>query len=541
MNKWADLHGKFIDNQFGFQKGKSTTDCIFILQAIINKTLANKKKLYVAFLDWEKMFDKIDRIYLWQKLLNEKLSTKFVNAIKSMYSVVKSYIKYNQLKSEFIESNIGVKQGDPASSILCLFFLNDILNSINTNLNGIINIDTLQLFLLCFADDAVIFSENPQSLQIILNDVEQYCNVWNLKINVNKTKIMIFENGRHTKHDFFIYNSKIEIVHCFKYLGVYFYKNGNWNRTQKRVAQHASYSLHNLFIVCNQLELPISQKSKLFDSLVAPILNYASEIWGFHKAPDVEIIHSKFCRKILGVKQSTNLNALYGELGRIPMFVQRKLLMIKYWIKLITSSEHSILFKTYNMLKNDIENGRSNNKSNWVFHIKQILEECGMFYLWQNQYSMLINYDMVKQRILDIYYQTWYSEIHNSRRLETYCTFKHTFTFEPYLDFITEPKFRIALTRFRTSSHDLAIEKGRYTNVNRQDRLCTNCSSGLLENEYHFVCTCTKLTELRSKYIKRYYYTWPTLQKFGNLLSGNSKPMIRDLSKFIYFANLQRN
>ena len=54
LTKWCDSHQKFIDNQFGFQKGKSTIDCIFILHALISKTLVNKKKLYVAFLDWEK-------------------------------------------------------------------------------------------------------------------------------------------------------------------------------------------------------------------------------------------------------------------------------------------------------------------------------------------------------------------------------------------------------------------------------------------------------------------------------------------------------
>ena len=181
----------------------------------------------------------------------------------------------------------------------------------------------------------------------MLNDVEAYCNMWNLKINVNITKIMIFENGRHTSHDFFMYTSLIETVKSFQYIGVHFFKNGNWNRTQKRVAQHASFSLHNLFIVYNQLNLPISQKSKLFDSLVAPTLNYSAEVWGYHKGPDVEIVHNKFCRKLLGVKRSTNINALYGELGRIPMSVQRKLIMIKYWIKIITSNDQTILFKVY--------------------------------------------------------------------------------------------------------------------------------------------------------------------------------------------------
>ena len=188
------------------------------------------------------------------------------------------------------------------------------------------------------------------------------------------------------------------------------------------------------------------------------------------------------------------------------------------------------------MLISDLENGYNYNNANWAYHIKCILEECGLMYLWQNQFNMLIDYNIIKTRIMDTFYQSWSTDVHNSRRLETYCLFKNSFHFEPYLDYITDPKFRIALTRFRTSSHDLAIEKGRYLNIAREERICINCNTRLVENEFHFLCTCMKFTELRSKYIKRYYYTWPTLQKIINLLSGNSKKMIRNLAKCIYYA-----
>ena len=100
------------------------------------------------------MFDRIDRAFLWQKLLSESVSIKFIRAIRAMYSSVKSFIQYN--------TYIGVKQGDPLSSILCLFFLNDILSSINCNLDGIMNLEELQIFLLLFADDGILFSQNPQ-------------------------------------------------------------------------------------------------------------------------------------------------------------------------------------------------------------------------------------------------------------------------------------------------------------------------------------------------------------------------------------------
>ena len=75
------------------------------------------------------MFDRIDRVMLWQKLMRANVSTKIIKALKSMYTIVKSVIRYKNTNSEAISSFIGVKQGDPASSILCLFFLNDIIKN----------------------------------------------------------------------------------------------------------------------------------------------------------------------------------------------------------------------------------------------------------------------------------------------------------------------------------------------------------------------------------------------------------------------------
>ena len=81
-----------------------------------------------------------------------------------MYSSVKSSVKHKSKLSGCIFSNVDVKQGDPSSSLLCLFFLNDILDNIDTNIPGLLDIDDLKIVLLLFADDAVLFAENPLSL-----------------------------------------------------------------------------------------------------------------------------------------------------------------------------------------------------------------------------------------------------------------------------------------------------------------------------------------------------------------------------------------
>ena len=44
ISTWTIKHKTIINNQFGFQKGNSTADCIFIVQSLISKTRAEKKK-----------------------------------------------------------------------------------------------------------------------------------------------------------------------------------------------------------------------------------------------------------------------------------------------------------------------------------------------------------------------------------------------------------------------------------------------------------------------------------------------------------------
>ena len=112
LSKWSGKHDKLSHNQFGFQKGKSTVDCIFIFSSIISKVLQAGEKLYCVFIDYEKAFDRIDRSLLWHKLIFEKVSSKFVKAVRSMYNVVRACIKHKSTLSGFFNTFMGLKQGE---------------------------------------------------------------------------------------------------------------------------------------------------------------------------------------------------------------------------------------------------------------------------------------------------------------------------------------------------------------------------------------------------------------------------------------------
>ena len=108
-----------------------------------------------------------------------------------------------------------------------MLFVNDISVNINTNLEDIFILDELKLFLILFADDQVVFAKSPDTLQSLLNDIENYSQLWDIKINTNKKNAMIFEKGRRTHYDFYINNTALELVDSFKYLGITLFKHEN--------------------------------------------------------------------------------------------------------------------------------------------------------------------------------------------------------------------------------------------------------------------------------------------------------------------------
>ena len=80
-----------------------------------------------------------------------------------------------------------------------------------------------RLLVLVYADDTVVFADTPEGLRVALRALEQYCELWKLKINVDKTSVIIFARRRANHNEVFtLYGKNIEIVDRFKYLGVNF-------------------------------------------------------------------------------------------------------------------------------------------------------------------------------------------------------------------------------------------------------------------------------------------------------------------------------
>lgn len=299
LMKWDQKYNVITDAQFGFKPGCSTIDAIFVLQTMINKTLKSKKRLYCCFIDYKKAFDLIDRSILWTKLINQGIDENMLKIIQSLYQNVKSCIKYNGFLSEYYRNTIGLFQGEILSPILYSLYVNDCeMCFIRENCPSV-EIGLINLFLIMYADDTVLLAESPKSLQEMIDTLYKHNNDCKLTLNVDKTKIMIFRNGgRQRENEYWTYNNvNIDVVDEFNYLGMLFNYNGKFKKTQIHVANQGRKAY---FSICSKLKnhaFNISTQCSIFDTYINSILGYASEIWGHHKAPEVEKVHTNFCKK----------------------------------------------------------------------------------------------------------------------------------------------------------------------------------------------------------------------------------------------------
>lgn len=133
----------------------------------------------------------VDRHSLLYKLAAVGVSSKMRTIIKALYTGTIGRVWSKEGFSEFFESQMGVKQGDILSPLLFALYINDLEES----LIGGIKISGKTIKLLAYADDIVLLAPSAAGLQMMINCLESYCTLWNLHVNLSKSKVMVFRNG----------------------------------------------------------------------------------------------------------------------------------------------------------------------------------------------------------------------------------------------------------------------------------------------------------------------------------------------------------
>ena len=209
------------EEQNGFRPGRSCEEHIFTLTSIIRNRIGMGQNTYVAFIDFQKAFDWVNRKKLINKLFKYGLQGKILTSIKNLYTKTNAQVKINEYLTGIFETSSGVRQGDNMSPVLFNIFINDLIKEINHLKQGV-KIDAKDISILAYADDIVLIAPEPENLQNMLDSFYNWCKKFSLHINVEKSQILHFRNKKSARTDFqfIIGNLLLEKVYKYKYLGL---------------------------------------------------------------------------------------------------------------------------------------------------------------------------------------------------------------------------------------------------------------------------------------------------------------------------------
>ena len=87
-------------------------------------------------------------------------------------------------------------------------YINDLIDHFDPDCEPL-ELNRKPISCLLYADDIILLSESAKGLQKSLDILKTYCDKWNLKIHIGKTKVIVFnKSGRILKGFSFLYDDE---------------------------------------------------------------------------------------------------------------------------------------------------------------------------------------------------------------------------------------------------------------------------------------------------------------------------------------------
>ena len=535
----AEQNNLYANEQNGFRRNRSCEDHLFTLTSIIRNRKKEKLSTYVAFVDFEKAFDRVNRNLLFYKLKTMGIGGKVLSMIQTIYSDCKSCINVNGYLTEEFSSKFGVRQGDSLSPTLFGLYINDLAKDLKNTGLGVKLSDELTIASLLYADDLAIMAESEENLQCMLNVLENWCKRWRMRVNVNKTKIIHFRTTtqQQSTYNFHLNGNTIEYVDKYKYLGIIVDEHLDFNTTASVLAGSAGRALGSLCTKFHHLKgLGFKTFTTLYYSGVTPILDYCSSIWGSQKLEHIDTIQNRAIRFYLGVhKYAPNL-AINGDVGWISSRARRKVEMLRYWNRIMKMDADCLTKKVFEW---DYANKR--HSGSWNSDICKLFTGIQKTQIYDHK--EMIDLDEVKEHLYELDRKEWKTQVKNVSKLRTYCIFKEEYNTESYVYSVYNRAHRSILSQLRCGILPIRIETGRYTNIPVEFRLCILCDENAIEDEKHFMFECKFYEFLRNDYydkLRQYYHDIDVMDynsKFKCIMNAN---VVKFTAEFAYNCYCKR-
>ena len=342
-------NGNYFDNlQFGFRKNRGVNDAFIYDLNMIAKAMDSEQICINLLLDIEKAFDTINRKSLLFKLENAGIRGILLNWFESYLSERKFKVEVGGELSE-IEGlpTCGILQGSALSATLFAFFINDLLENLNSNDNRSVGI--------AYADDLnlIVKGENLNEVREVLeskiNLLDNWYNANRISVNAKKTELKIFDKTPNKVPELeMIFGKSGERIRTndsdARYLGFYLDKKFSFKTFEKTTALKMSRGIACINRVA--AFAPKSPKVLLYNSFVHSHLEFSSLLYLSlpSKAQNYLFkLQKKAIRYAYGVKKNAHTANIFKYFRVLPAPVLARYNIFKYMHRLKENENLNIL------------------------------------------------------------------------------------------------------------------------------------------------------------------------------------------------------
>ena len=287
--RYLEEHSFITPDQSAYLKGHSTQTS---LHRVIDDWLDNINEDQITdacLLDMSKCFDTINHSILLQKLSMYGIKHQELKWFSSYLDNRKQAVLYHNELSCFVDVTCGVPQGSVLGPFLFLLFINDI--SQFTTDGCLTNL---------YADDSIIYASGDKILQVqqklqqSVKNISSWYKVDRLKINIDKTKVMLIGSKSQLKSlnvDDFILSyddTSLELVENAKYLGMFINCDISWDFHVRRLCQSTYYHISLLRRL--RRIFPMNLLLQVYKSYIQPRLDYGITLYGCSTQKNIDLV-----------------------------------------------------------------------------------------------------------------------------------------------------------------------------------------------------------------------------------------------------------
>ena len=263
----------------GSRKGRGTRDQIANICWIIKKASEFQKNIYFCFIDYAKAFDCVDHNKLWKILKEMEIPDHLTYLLRNLYAGQEATVRTGH-GTDWFQIGKGVCQGCILSPCLFNFYAEYITRNAGLEESQAgIKIAGRNINNLRYADDTTLMAESEEELKSLLMKVKEQSEKVDLKLNIQKTKIMASGSIPSWEID----GETVEIVSDFILGGSKITSDGDCSREIKRRLLLGRKVMTNLDILKSR-DVTLPTKVRLVKAMVFPVVTYGCESWTVKKA-----------------------------------------------------------------------------------------------------------------------------------------------------------------------------------------------------------------------------------------------------------------